>query len=453
MLEIEATVIATGGTPKCSVYEIISRLHPARYLSVPDEAVYALVADEDISPSEAIGVYVGVLREANRFHRCDWRGQVYAYDLLAKDIEGYDGPDLVIESLRYGNECRFINDVHTRQGGLRTVNAEAFAVWDSKRQLPVVLIFASRHIYKHEEIIVDYGKHFWKKVTPTLTKEQGAYLQEKLQLRDMMINTLSKYGGRIPTEKLNTNMDDNESNLFKFFEKVDDNESNLYDKLKSAKRNLFKNKDQIKYKPQFCNSIDFLEGTDPQPVIYLALEEGTEEQPSYLINEIKRLGWVYTNDVKETTHLVTDVVQRSYIFLAALSICQYVLEISWLKDSIEKGYNPGEKHFRLEDKSFNSLGFNPLRKERKPGLLAMYDVYCTSNISNLKDFITMVGCAGGRMSQKPHKYRPYLLIITNDIDQQYHAQLRHMGFALYSPDLIKDSILCETLNMNKKYRL
>lgn len=39
--------------------------------------------------------------------------QVYAYSVLADQVsDEYHGPDLVIESLYYGNLCRFMNDCY-----------------------------------------------------------------------------------------------------------------------------------------------------------------------------------------------------------------------------------------------------------------------------------------------------------------------------------------------------
>jgi len=136
---------------------------------------------------DAIGTYVGVYRDFEKFHEAsdaDATKQVYAYDLGAAQVPGppnpwlseeqkqlpldkqlcYRGGDLIIESLYYGNEVRFMNDAYGRAGSDATVNARASIVWDRVRQWPCILVRAIHPIERGDEIICDYGDDFWNKV-------------------------------------------------------------------------------------------------------------------------------------------------------------------------------------------------------------------------------------------------------------------------------------------------
>jgi hypothetical protein len=46
--------------------------------------------------------------------------QVHAFSIV---LEGYDGPQVAVESLKYGNECRYINDCFYRDKETASVNA------------------------------------------------------------------------------------------------------------------------------------------------------------------------------------------------------------------------------------------------------------------------------------------------------------------------------------------
>jgi hypothetical protein len=172
-------VLESGRTPKCSVYEIVSFLHPARFLNVPDCPSYALLAREKIYKNDAIGTYLGSVHQADLFHadynENDLIKQVYAYDMnkeLFQSAVSEPGPSLVCESLSIGgNETRFINDLWCRSGkNIKNAEAEPlFNPLDSGK--PIQVIRATKQIEKGDEIISDYGEMFWNKISTSLCLE------------------------------------------------------------------------------------------------------------------------------------------------------------------------------------------------------------------------------------------------------------------------------------------
>lgn len=126
-----------GHLNKCSVYEVLNTYHPVRFLTPPDQPCYAVLATDVIREHEGIGLYLGSFEEADRFVEKGAQDdnylvrQVYAYDLVGSQLHSsYIGPDLIVESLIFGNETRFINDAFCRSVPVEeAVNAQAQVVW------------------------------------------------------------------------------------------------------------------------------------------------------------------------------------------------------------------------------------------------------------------------------------------------------------------------------------
>jgi len=198
-------VIRSGDVPKASIYEVVSLRHPARFFTRPDQSAFALVATRSYGKLEAIGTYIGVFRDFDQFHKASDQHamkQVYAYDCMAAQIPGppnphlsaaekarpvreqlsYRGGDLIVESLYYGNEVRFMNDCYGRSGADATVNAHASIVWDRERQWPCILVRATYPIAKGDEIVCDYGDEFWNKVARSLMMDHASYADEVREL-------------------------------------------------------------------------------------------------------------------------------------------------------------------------------------------------------------------------------------------------------------------------------
>jgi hypothetical protein len=186
--------------------------HPVRRFSPMDEPTFALVASETIKAEEPFAIYTGTLWEEPqllvrargtlrssappplltasrtaaqaRTHSSGHQLQ-YAFDFPQPFLyeHGYRGPALVrpsapppsaparvsrvaqiFDGFEHGTVARFINDWRYRPEGKRAVNCEAMPVWDPDRHLPAIVISATRDIDPGEELVLDYGRNFWRVV-------------------------------------------------------------------------------------------------------------------------------------------------------------------------------------------------------------------------------------------------------------------------------------------------
>jgi hypothetical protein len=105
-----------------------------------------------------------------------------------------------------GNEGRYVNDCFGRmweRGKTDTsaANANYLICWDDTNNLPVLFIVAKdKQIPEGEEIVVDYGSHFWNPLMHELLKRHSRYLCRSRQINAQLKADLLARGYHAPVE-------------------------------------------------------------------------------------------------------------------------------------------------------------------------------------------------------------------------------------------------------------
>ncbi|KAK9808627.1 hypothetical protein WJX72_000836 [[Myrmecia] bisecta] len=193
----EYALIESGDMPKCAVAEVESIWHPVRHCTLPGVPARALVATSDLKEGEPLGVYVGEYWfNEQRFDRQhDAEEQMYAYALEGAQLEEecplsgnqrYDGKPaawpsaIIVNAQDQGNIARFMSAPYECDGGEEEINVEARAIFDDRvgKKRPYVMIYAMCDISKGDEIMVDYGKAYWRKVTKYMQNAHAAFYED-----------------------------------------------------------------------------------------------------------------------------------------------------------------------------------------------------------------------------------------------------------------------------------
>ncbi|KIJ45564.1 hypothetical protein M422DRAFT_29687 [Sphaerobolus stellatus SS14] len=131
-------------TPPCnlvSIRRITAPNHPAA-------GQYGLFANRTIPPHSHICDYLGEVH-------CDDRNSDYDLSLLRTR----DGTNVGVDANRKGNEARFVNDY-------RSIQAKPNAIFKEGRttsgELRISIWSGASKLRKGEEILVSYGKSWWK---------------------------------------------------------------------------------------------------------------------------------------------------------------------------------------------------------------------------------------------------------------------------------------------------
>jgi hypothetical protein len=145
-----ATLLRSGRLEKCNLYQ-----------SSLDPECVTVLAMESIEQDEDIGVASGELMEQAPFDDFiddlkDVR-HLWAYAIDIKSfLPGYKGPELLMSSVLFGNEVRFLNDP-TWKGNGQTANVEARLAFTTG--FPVIVIRTLCKINAGDELLMDWGDH------------------------------------------------------------------------------------------------------------------------------------------------------------------------------------------------------------------------------------------------------------------------------------------------------
>jgi hypothetical protein len=179
--------IIAGFVPKCQVTEVLTLTHPARFFSPPSRKAYVLRAKEKIHYLEPIGVYSGIVWVDNSGPD---DSQIFSYRV--DNIKDYKGPPLMVQCLIRGNEMRFIGDCFEREAAQNEVNAVATIAWKTIQGnfIPCIVFKALRDIEKEEEIVADFGPHYWRAIVRNAQPEHEQYyakVQKKLKRLEQIL--------------------------------------------------------------------------------------------------------------------------------------------------------------------------------------------------------------------------------------------------------------------------
>lgn len=115
---------------------------------IDDEIGYGAFTNQDLNPKQYVGEYTGMVRRIYRSHP-NLNGYCFHYP-----TRYWSWNYTVIDSLRAGNEMRFIN--HSDDPNLELL-------WALDRGLLHLLMLAKKRIPKGSQIFFDYGKDYWRK--------------------------------------------------------------------------------------------------------------------------------------------------------------------------------------------------------------------------------------------------------------------------------------------------
>ncbi|KAG5733061.1 hypothetical protein E4T56_gene3561 [Termitomyces sp. T112] len=140
--------------PSVVIRKISSTVHPAF-------GQYGLFASRRIPPKTHIIDYIGEIH-------CDDRPDS-DYDLSV--YRGHDGADVGIDASRMGNEARFINDYRGIMAKPNAIFSDVDTILGEKR---MSIWSSGQEIRKGEEILVSYGKSWWRaRETSVLSLSDG----------------------------------------------------------------------------------------------------------------------------------------------------------------------------------------------------------------------------------------------------------------------------------------
>jgi hypothetical protein len=193
-----------GIHPDIRVREILELHHPARFYTSPHHAARALVAINHIAQGTPVLAYIGEMMEEPEYERrmqnkpegCyGWEIDVASIRRFCPD---YNGPSIVIDSTQRGNAARFANDKWGRREESQAVNVSVETRWDSRHNVPFILLRASRAIRPNEEIVCDYGDGFWRKVTKYTMIRQAQYLKYMEYKCSQLVQVLNENHIKVP---------------------------------------------------------------------------------------------------------------------------------------------------------------------------------------------------------------------------------------------------------------
>ncbi|KAF8587294.1 hypothetical protein K439DRAFT_1407632 [Ramaria rubella] len=148
-------------TPPCNqvaIRSITTKDHPA-------VNQYGLFATRNIAPNSQICYYLGEVH-------CETRDSDYDLSLFRSQ----DGINVGIDASKMGNEGRFVNDY-------RGVQTKPNVVFKEERtasgELRMSIWSASSKIRKGEEILISYGKSWWKARNADSGARHGSHIEVK----------------------------------------------------------------------------------------------------------------------------------------------------------------------------------------------------------------------------------------------------------------------------------
>jgi hypothetical protein len=117
---------------------------------------------------------------------------------------------------------------------------------------------------------------------------------------------------------------------------------------------------------------------------------------------LKTLGGKKADYVKECTHLITEKVTRTAKFLSAVSLCPFILHLSWIEQSYQQHQWLDEKKFILRDEEaeekYQFSLVESLRRARLHPLLSGMRFYATPHIvPNIETLRLLIECAAGQL--------------------------------------------------------
>lgn len=192
--------------------------HPARFYARPDRRAFGLWCTRAVPRKNSIlGTYAGVLHERPDYEAREQRNdQVYLFEIsdvdIGKEYQKRGGPSLVLESLNFGSEARFINDIHghsfSEEVAAKMQTANAHFGWDRENLAPAIFLSSNRPIKVGEEILLDYGSSYWRKVRLFLLQDMREYLATIKAICATILHALES-----PTERRRCQKSSNKSDM------------------------------------------------------------------------------------------------------------------------------------------------------------------------------------------------------------------------------------------------
>ena len=125
---------------KVAIWKIVNESHPTH-------GQHGLFANKKIAPNEHIIDYVGLV-------------EMNAFESKTSDYIIHFVDDLSCDAEKIGNEARFINDY--RNISENAPNVKFLNYTNKENQLRLGVFCGSKCTKKNQELLVSYGKGFWK---------------------------------------------------------------------------------------------------------------------------------------------------------------------------------------------------------------------------------------------------------------------------------------------------
>jgi hypothetical protein len=152
------------------VREILDTRNPAKLFAIPGHKVHGVFANRDFDEGDPVMCYAGYLMD-NDLSKVD---NAYMFDIQS-DLYCKELPEMIIS----GEEsiAGLINDAVSLGGTeIRNYNLVPVDTFDPETKNPMILLRATRKIYKGEELLYSYGEKFWKYIWKDLMQEHSKFI-------------------------------------------------------------------------------------------------------------------------------------------------------------------------------------------------------------------------------------------------------------------------------------
>ncbi len=184
--------------PNVEIRRIDYLFHPVRFLNPPGRNQYGVFARVSVPAHAPILCYKGEIITQQEHDAMSPLPQ-YAFDFTI-DLS------LHINADDNGNEGRFVNDCFGRmwergKADSDAANASYHICWDDTNAIPVLFVVAKdKYISPGDEIVVDYGSHFWNPLMHELGKRHAKFYCRTRQINEQLVADLRSKNISVPEE-------------------------------------------------------------------------------------------------------------------------------------------------------------------------------------------------------------------------------------------------------------
>ncbi|XP_065830875.1 PAX-interacting protein 1-like isoform X2 [Oscarella lobularis] len=193
-------------------------------------------------------------------------------------------------------------------------------------------------------------------------------------------------------------------------------------------------------------------------VVFTGLER---REVRRLTELLVNMGGTVADSPASCTHLIARKVKRTFKFLCAVSVCNYVVTPDWLVESWKERWLLDEKTFALRDvdaETTMNFSLETTLRNRDRRLLAGSSFYATPNVQPAPSQLNViVESAGGKVLTSPPSVRtskgdesspPCPIVLSCPEDRERCRLFWQNGIGVFDVDLVLGGVLRQQLNFD-----